>query len=254
MDVWWHAVGMDEVPLGDGWLSPAEAARIAGMHYPKRRTEFRLGRWTAKHALAQLLAVPQDEAGLARIEIRSDPDGAPNPHRNGKPLPVSMSMSDRADWAVCVASTHILALGCDVELVEPRSDLFLADYLTTAEQHDVASAGGDRDVLANLFWSAKESALKVLRTGLRRDTRSVEVTLAGHREGDDPQSGWRALQVLDRETGNVFPGWWQRFGTFLFTMAASAPLPPPEPLGGVERLRLAQPTHHWLDQSDQGQP
>jgi 4'-phosphopantetheinyl transferase len=252
MDVWWHAAGMDEVPLGDGWLSPAEAARVATMGYPKRRTEFRLARWTAKHALAQLLDVPPDATALAGIEIRSDPDGAPNPHRDGKPLAVSMSMSDRADWAVCVASTQILGLGCDLELVEPRSDLFVADYLTPAEQHDVVSSGGDHDLVANLFWSAKESALKVLRTGLRRDTRSVEVTLTGRRGGDDQQHGWSALRVLDTETGDVFFGWWQRFGPFLFTLAASVPLAPPAPLGGVERLRLAQPSHHWLDRPDEG--
>ena len=72
-----------------------------------------------------------------------------------------------------------MALGCDLELVEPRSDRFVADYLTAAEQQLVLGAGPERDLVANLIWSAKESALKVLRVGLRRDTRSVEVTLDG---------------------------------------------------------------------------
>jgi len=41
------------------------------------------------------------------------------------------------------------------------------DFLTVAEQRLVAScsAGDERDALTNPIWSAKESALKVLRAG-----------------------------------------------------------------------------------------
>ena len=71
-----------------------------------------------------------------------------------------------------------LSVGCDLELVEPRSALFVRDYFTAAERERVAAAPArEHDELANLIWCAKESALKVLRTGLRRDTRSVEVEL-----------------------------------------------------------------------------
>jgi 4'-phosphopantetheinyl transferase len=191
---------------------------------------------------------------LARIEIRADPDGAPSPHLDGAPAGVSMSMSDRADWAVCVTSRHVVGLGCDLELVEARSDEFVASYLTSAEQGHVAAAGSDRDVVANLVWSAKESALKVLRTGLRRDTRSVEVALAGEGYRADRSDGWSVLQVRDLLTGDVFPGWWRRFGPFLFTVAASAPLPPPTAVSGGEPLRWAWPSHRWLDRPDLERP
>jgi len=56
-------------------------------------------------------------------------------------------MTDRADWAVCLASTETVALGCDLELVEPRSDGFVADYLTPAEQEFVLGSGHDRDLM-----------------------------------------------------------------------------------------------------------
>ncbi len=245
----WHAAGMDEVPTGDGWLSPAEAARVARMRYPKRRTEFRLGRWTAKTTLATLLDVPTTGSALAALEIRVAPDGAPEPYRNGTPAPVGISMSDRGDWAVCLALTgpQRPAVGCDLELVEPRSDLFVADFLTPSEQRDVHSAGSDRDVLANLVWSAKESALKVLHTGLRRDTRSVEVAVGRLDAPPDVDSGWHRLEIRDRETGGRFSGWWQRFGAFLLTTAAAEPLPPPTALVDDDRLRRAQPSHRWLD-------
>lgn len=52
----------------------------------------------------------------------------------------------------------------------------MASSLTPAEQRRVTESQ-DADLTANLFWSAEESARKVLETGLRRDTRSVEVRL-----------------------------------------------------------------------------
>ena len=72
---------------------------------------------------------------------------------------------------------------------------FVADYFTPAEQALAHRAPSERDWqrVTNLIWSAKESALKVLRTGLRRDTRSVEVTL-GDGDGDD----WVPLTVEER--------------------------------------------------------
>ena len=240
VSVLWHAAGMAEVPADDGWLSEWEAERVARMAYEKRRTEFRLGRWTAKQALADLGRIPLDGRSLARLEVRADPDGAPNPHLDGKPLPVSMSMTDRADWAACVVSTSAIHLGCDLEIVEPRSDLFVADYFTTDEQEAIRNAGAERDRMANLLWSAKESALKVLRTGLRRDTRSVEVKVA---PGDG--STWSQLMIRDSSDGLDFSGWWHRFGDFLLTVAASAAVQPPEPLRGTERLRTATPSHGW---------
>jgi len=79
------------------------------------------------------------------------------------------------------------AIGCDLEIVEPRSDAFVEDFLTAAERSLVAGAPDEdaRHLLANLVWCGKESALKVLRTGLRRDTRSVEVSLPGGPGQDD---------------------------------------------------------------------
>ena len=158
-------------------------------------------------------------------------------------------MTDRADWAVCLASTETVALGCDLELVEPRSDGFVADYLTPAEQRFVLGSGHDRDLMANLMWSAKESALKVLRVGLRRDTRSVEVALE-----DRTVSGWGALRVRDAQSDAVFPGWWRCFGEFVLTVAASDPIGPPDPLVEPAPLATATPTHGWMGEPPRPHP
>lgn len=183
----WLAQGMDDVPETPGWLSSAEAARLEGLRFPKRRTELRLSRWTAKQTIARVSGLDVRHETLARIEVRPAPDGAPEPLLDGRPAPVSVSMTDRADWAVCVAGPPGSTLGCDLELVEARSPAFVRDWFTPREQALVA--GGDPDLLANLVWSAKESVLKVLHTGLRRATRSVEVDV--HTDGD----GWARFTV-----------------------------------------------------------
>jgi 4'-phosphopantetheinyl transferase len=236
---------MADVPADDAWLSPREAAWIARMRFPKRRSEFRLGRWTAKRALALFLRRDGSAEGLRAIEIGRAPDGAPHPLVDGRPAEAYVTMTDRADQAVCLVGPPGPALGCDLELVEPRSDAFVADFLTPAEQRLVgeADAGEARDLLANLVWCGKESALKVLRTGLRRDTRSVEVSLPAGRAVD----GWAPLAVRAAE-GPVFPGWWRRFGAFVLTAAATEPFAPPRPLVEPPSLATAVPAHSWLSE------
>jgi 4'-phosphopantetheinyl transferase len=239
----WLSQGMPDVPTDDAWLSPRETAWVARMRFPKRRSEFRLGRWTAKRALALYLNRDASVGALQSVEIDRAPDGAPAPLVDGRPADAYVTMTDRADQAVCLIGPPGTALGCDLELVEPRSDAFVADFLTPPEQRLVAAAGGGgaRDLLANLVWCGKESALKVLRTGLRRDTRSVEVSLPDGARVD----GWAPMNVRAVE-GTDFPGWWQRFGAFVLTVAATEPFAPPRPLVDPPGLATAVPGHSWL--------
>ncbi|HET8660871.1 MAG TPA: 4'-phosphopantetheinyl transferase superfamily protein [Micromonosporaceae bacterium] len=225
----WLARDEEALPASLCWLTPAEAARAARLRHPKRRTEYLLRRLTGKHAVAAVLGLPTDPAGLARIEVANAPSGAPYAMVDGVPAGVEMSLTDRAGRAVCVVDTG--PVGCDLEVVEPRSPAFLNDFLTGPERAYVTGRpdADSRDAAANLVWSAKESALKVLRTGLGRDTRSVVVTVQ-----DGPRGAWAPLTVRAEE-GTVFHGWWRRDGRFLFTVAAPQPGPPPaalEPAAG----------------------
>ena len=174
---WWLARGEDQLPPVGDWLTAAERSRAAGLRYTKRRQDFLLGRWTLKLAVARVLGWPDDPAGLARVEARPAPGGAPRLYVDGLPAARGVSLTDRAGCAVCLVAASAGTVGCDVEIIEPRSDAFVRDYLTEPERRIIAAAGPGRDKAANLIWSAKESALKVLETGLRRDTRSVEVTV-----------------------------------------------------------------------------
>ena len=241
----WLSQGMDDAPAHDEWLAPVEAGYLARLRFPKRRSEFRLGRWTAKAAIARQLGLEPSLGQLRRIVVDRAPDGAPAPFLDGRPAEVYVTMTDRADQAVCLVGPPGAALGCDLELVEPRSPAFVLDYLTPAEQALVLRApdGDPRALVANLVWCGKESALKVLRTGLRRDTRSVEVTLPAGAAVD----GWAPMSVRSRE-GAVFPGWWQRFGSFVLTVAATRPFDPPRSFLDPPGLAGARPAEAWRAQ------
>ncbi len=237
----WLARGEHELPAGLGWLTAREAGRLAELRFTKRRTEYLLRRWVGKHAVAAAAGMSADVRALARIEVWNHPTGAPFVLVDGASAGVEVSLSDRAGFAVCLVGADAAQVGCDLEVVEPRSAGFVADFLTAAEQEYVATQGDDQHAAANLLWSAKESALKVLRTGLRRDTRSVEVTLLEAAEG-----GWSRLVVRSAE-GRSFPGWWRREGRFLVTAAAETDFPAPALLPGSTDLAGAEPVHSWVE-------
>ena len=240
---WWLARGEDELPAAADWLSAAERSRAGALRYTKRRTDFLLGRWTLKVAVARSLGWPGDHAVLARIEGRTAPTGAPLLYIDGLPADRGVSLTDRAGCAVCLIAERPVAVGCDVEIIEPRSAAFARDYLTQSEQRLVGAAGADRHLAANLIWSAKESALKVLRTGLRRDTRSVEVDVA---DLGPPERTWSALRIRTAE-GEAFPGWWRRSGSFLVTACWPGGGPAPEPLEARSPIDTLLPSHRWID-------
>ncbi len=242
----WHSLGERSLPEARDWLTAGELERVAAMQFTKRRGEWLLARWTAKQALAAVLGLADDPPSLARLEIRTiiggAAQGAPEVFVDGLRYEIGVSLTDRADWAVCVIGA-VDELGCDLELVEVRSPRFVRDYLTPREQAAVADPPFDSsgDAVANLIWSAKESALKVLRTGLRRDTRSVEVSFPVEQSID----GWRPLRVQTEE-GRDLPGWWRQYGEFLLTVVTGRPVPPPRPLIEPPGLALATPSHSWL--------
>ncbi len=192
---------------------------MARLTVARRRADWRLGRWTAKAALAPVLDVPGE-----RIQILAAPDGAPEAWLDGERAPVSVSISHRAERALVAVTAVPGIAGCDLELVEPRSDAFISDWLTPDEQRLVAGAGAvGRTVLANVMWSAKEAATKVLRQGLRLDVGHANVRLATGQE-----NGWQPLRVdWIREIRRPVFGWWcARSGWVMVITGAPAPAPP----------------------------
>ena len=242
MNIYWVEQSLSDVPVHDDWLAKSELRCLERLRISKRRDDWRLGRWTAKRALATVLGLPQDHASLMNIEILAGSSGAPEVYVGHKPALASISLSHRDCVATCAIAQSTIPLGCDVELIETRSEAFVGDYLTEKEQTFIARrSGSERDQLLTLLWSAKESALKALRVGLRADTRSVGICLCGQcsewdeqsaKTGSDPSTRyrspaeWHTFQAT-LENDHVLYGWWNTAGSLVKTFATVQSLKPP---------------------------
>jgi len=234
---WLEQLGCD-LPGGNDWLSAEELGRANGMRVEKRRKDWLLGRWTAKNAVAFRLNLGTNS--LAEIELRAVASGAPEVFVRDKRAEISISLSHRAGRAICTLADRACALGCDIELIEPHSEAFLADYFTADEQALLAqAAASEKSLVSTLLWSAKESALKALGTGLRADTRTVSACPA---PASPEVGGWHPLEVwsgavLSNEerrwghrrykAGKRFQGWWQTGDGFVRTVVSDPAGPPP---------------------------
>jgi 4'-phosphopantetheinyl transferase len=244
MDLYWFEQSLADVPREETWLSAREAGYSRNLRFPKRRTDWLLGRWTAKNAVAAFLDIPAEPLALSDIEIRAALSGAPEVFLGNEPAPVSISLSHRAGVGACALAPSCVLLGCDLETVEFHGDAFAADYFTVEEQALVAKLEAeDRWRLLALLWSAKESALKLLREGLRFDARDVVVSFLGKEfqtgnqensaqrecisiQTSSKYSSWSPLQVC-HASAQIFYGWWSQTGDLLRTVLAAPPADPP---------------------------
>lgn len=221
----WLTRSLADVPAGDGWLGPGEAEVLAGLRFEKRRADWRLGRFAAKTAVAVWLGVPS-----SRLEIAAAPDGAPEAWLDGRPAPASLSLSHRAGLALAVVGDVGAALGCDLELIEPRSRAFVTDWLAPAERALVARSGAARrDLVANLLWTAKEAAAKSRREGLRLDVRDAVAAPEGL---DSATPGWRRLAVVWADGGAQASGWWRAERGWVMAVTGDPPPGAPRALEG----------------------
>jgi 4'-phosphopantetheinyl transferase len=223
VNVYWFEQCAADMPAEDDWLSDAERIRAAELRVPKRCADWRLGRWTAKRAVATYLRRSTKLNDLAQIELKLAPSGAPVAFTGNTRAPCSLSVSHSTGRALCAISDSTLRIGCDLELVEPRSDAFIGDYFTGTEQDTIARTPlAQRDAIATLLWSLKESALKALEVGLRADTRSVEVSLAApYLVEHQAEHEWQPATVRCT-SGDVFYCEWKRSGDLIDTLASSS--------------------------------
>jgi len=201
----------EDVPPAADWMADREVDVARAFRLEHRGRSWILGRWTAKRAV---MSWAGDEGDPRRWAIVAAADGAPEAFRDGDRIPVSVSLSHRSGRAIAVAVGDPMVAGCDIERVESRTDAFLDDYLVESEREFVR-AGQDPDLRANLVWCAKECALKILRVGLRRDTRSIVARI-----GDSgPEGAWGRFEVLDSGTRPIARGWWRRSDDFVEAVA-----------------------------------
>jgi 4'-phosphopantetheinyl transferase len=223
MQLRWLIQHGPDVPEGDEWLSAAERDVLAPLWAPKRRRDWRLGRWTAKRALIRagvLGPAPIDDAhAWARLSVRADEAGVPCVFEDGRKSPWLVSISHTGEHGMAVVALEPAAIGCDVETIGRHAEEFVVDCFTDAERALAGEASEEaRSRTVTTIWSAKESALKALGLGLRLDTRQVEVTLPSCAPIAD---AWRPLVVHAAST--QFHGWWRIDGDLAMTLLGDPP-------------------------------
>ncbi len=208
-----------EIPAKmEEFLTPWEQRHWGALTVDKRRHDWLAGRWAAKRALQPLLATPSGVPPLSAIAIINAPDGAPQVADHPG---ISLTISHAGTRAAAATARADCPIGIDIEVIAPRTPAFVGDYFTPDEQQQVHLAPGYvRDTLVNAIWSAKESALKALRVGLRVDTRAVSCRF-------DPFASlpktWTPLAVeLDAaRLGRGLPalsGWWRTMRGYVLTL------------------------------------
>ena len=216
---------LTDVPDNDDWLSEKERALLSRLNVPKRRNDWRLGRWTAKRACT--FYIPGSAPSMTEMDVIAAEDGGPDIYIEGRAAPVSISISHSHGRGFCAIAPENLAVGCDLEWMEYEAPGFLDDYLLPVETQFCKEAPeAIRTISRYLIWSAKESCLKVLREGLRRDTRSVRIDI-DFRKTADFWNTWTGHCV---ETSRVFHGWWRYEGGFIYTVASDRSNPIPREL------------------------
>jgi 4'-phosphopantetheinyl transferase len=221
--LYWLSQSVADVPEGEDWLSDPERMILAGLRFAKRRNDWRLGRWTAKQAIRSYLL--EKDLSLSSLEIRAAMDGAPESFRDNAPGPVALSISHSNGRGFCAVGPRDMAVGCDLERLEIRDPGIVRDYFTSEEISLCEKAhGSESTVIVNLIWSAKESALKILREGLRRDTRSIRIDPEFKRQ----EGNWNMWTGYCLETSRVFYGWWRTDNDFVYTLGSDRPTSSPK--------------------------
>ncbi len=219
MDIYWLEQNTSNVPELLEWLSSNEAKQVDALRFLKRRSDWILGRWTAKLAFCLWLGLQPDFETLASIDIRTTECGSPEVLLTGKRAEVDISLSHSNQIAMCVLGPKGIQLGCDLERVERRSKNFVEDYFTIDEQACIASAPlAQREQLVNILWSAKESVLKALHVGLRESTNRVQVLrVSGGVPGTGDEGSWAPL-LLSCADGRLFRGFWRQADNLVRTV------------------------------------
>jgi len=207
-----------------GLLHPVEQRRLAELKLSKRRSEWLIGRWTAKHLLQACLQRDWHvHLPLSAIRIYQDTRGAP--------VAMVDCGSRIAEWSISISHSHdcgfsaalpdgAIGLGADIEHVEPREWSFVEDYFTPDEiERVLVVPTAQRETLITAIWSAKESALKALHLGLTIDTRRVHCAIDPR---DYSDRDWLEFSITRMSSyPKTLRGWWRTWGEYVLTLAVA---------------------------------
>lgn len=202
---------LGDLPGDLDWLHPGELAFMQTLRFENRRNNWLLGRWTAKQALLSLLENGGMVLEMKDIFIRKTASGAPVAEFGIPVPPCSLSISHRAGHAIVVAAPGDVLIGCDLELVEPRSEAFIADYFSDRERECIRK---DPPFFSNLLWCVKESVMKARGEGMRIHPGRIEVEV----DGQANEGGWHKALARLNPGGIIYPGCWRRERDFIWAV------------------------------------
>ncbi len=110
--------------------------------------------------------------------------------------------------------------GIDIEKVEKREPGFYWDYFTEKEIDSAGRFPLSGEEYYTLLWSAKESVVKALKTGLRIDVRKIEIfPQRFDRETFTNPYIWSSFSCRVSEMDGNWMGFWQMREDFIMTLA-----------------------------------
>lgn len=208
-----------------GLLAPEELEEFRHFTSQARRCDWLLGRWTAKRLLQQVV---QQHCGydvpLDHIVIQTAHGGAPVTgfREPFTARPFSLSISHSQGYALCaVVEGQDVAVGVDLEAIEPRTEDFVEAFFTP-EERALLSNERLHDMQVTAIWSAKEAALKAVRLGMRAGPQHVSCLVQPVAVRPQDWTPYRIVwQLQDRPSPSLpkLAGWWQALGAFVLTLA-----------------------------------
>ena len=223
---------IDEVDFIDTMLvlGDQEGEVLGRLKVPKRRQEWLAGRLLTKR-LIRLADSQCKNLNFNEIQVLNAASGAPYVViRGNQKTSRSISISHSNGYALSAYSVDGVHFGFDLEKIEPRSKVFVQDFFTSRELAQIETiTPSEQPLYTTVIWSAKESVLKALSTGLRVDTRNIEIGLT---EIPILRRGWKSLEM---ESGlvkiNSLRLVWRREGEFVITACV-----PPNFVDGLEQI------------------
>jgi len=164
-------IGLDADGEPD-WLTASERARLATIERAARRTQFVLGHWLLRRAVAHRCDMP-----ASAVMVESEADGRP---AVANPAGVCASVSHSGSLAAALVDS--VTIGIDVEAMNHGRDI-------VAIAAAVCGCRGQSRIDAYRLWVQREAALKISSSGARDvwscDWRGFAVAAAGLRVPPD---------------------------------------------------------------------
>lgn len=216
----------EDVPVHFEWLHPLEIAYLETLRFDKRRLDWLLGRWTSKVLLQQVLC---PDAPLSEIEIRKGQNREPLVYLKEELAGCRLSISHSHGKAFCVLSRDNNPVGCDLEKVESRSELFIRDYFTEREHRlftEKYSQVFGRDAFYTLLWSAKESVMKACLSGLSIPAKNIDLQEIKGFNADS----WSEISLENRVSKALYHGFFKLGDGFAWAVLAEVGQGDPSPI------------------------